>query len=146
MPLQLGLGQGMSIAAQEALLLRRLLRRGGDTLAGLAPGFFAEAGELMKRRGRRPRSRISPYRRPQGQRPPDLERRLKFGEEPPVRFRCAFLTERCLRFSGRMGAARTFTLNDVESHVATITALVRPMAQLPRILENEGTAAGTTSR
>jgi len=37
-------GQGMSVAAQEALLLRRLLgSRDGDPLGGLAPAFFAEA-------------------------------------------------------------------------------------------------------
>jgi len=38
-------GQGMSVAAQEALLLLRLLRsREGDPLAGLAPAFFLRRG------------------------------------------------------------------------------------------------------
>ena len=42
-------GQGMSVAAQEALLLRRLLGNGqGDPLAGLAPAFFAEVCRLLE--------------------------------------------------------------------------------------------------
>jgi hypothetical protein len=40
-------GQGTSVAAQEAVLLRRLLG-GGDPLACLAPRFFAEARELIE--------------------------------------------------------------------------------------------------
>jgi 2-polyprenyl-6-methoxyphenol hydroxylase-like FAD-dependent oxidoreductase len=40
-------GQGMSVAAQEAVLLRRLLGSEGDRLAGLAEAFFAGASELI---------------------------------------------------------------------------------------------------
>jgi 2-polyprenyl-6-methoxyphenol hydroxylase-like FAD-dependent oxidoreductase len=73
-------GQGMSVAAQEAVLLRRLLGRGGDPLAGLAPGFFAEAAELIETPWTQ--AAIPDFAMPQttGQRPPDLERRLKFGD------------------------------------------------------------------
>jgi 2-polyprenyl-6-methoxyphenol hydroxylase-like FAD-dependent oxidoreductase len=72
-------GQGMSVAAQEAVLLRRLLGRGGDPLAGLAPGFFAAAAELIETPWAQ--AAIPDFAMPQttGQRPPDLEQRLKFG-------------------------------------------------------------------
>jgi len=72
-------GQGMSVAAQEAVVLRRLLGRGGDPLARLAPEFFAEAGELIETPWAQ--AAIPDFALPQttGQRPPDLERRLKFG-------------------------------------------------------------------
>jgi 2-polyprenyl-6-methoxyphenol hydroxylase-like FAD-dependent oxidoreductase len=72
-------GQGMSVAAQEAVLLRRLLGRGGDPLAGLAPVFFAEAGELIETPWAQ--AAIPDFAMPQttGQRPPDLERRLQYG-------------------------------------------------------------------
>jgi hypothetical protein len=70
----------MSVAAQEALLLHRLLGRGGgDPLAGLAPVFFAEACELIQTPWSQ--AAIPDFALPQttGERPPDLERRLKFG-------------------------------------------------------------------
>jgi hypothetical protein len=72
-------GQGMSVAAEEAVVLRRLLGRGGDPLARLAPEFFAEAGELIETPWAQ--AAIPDFALPQttGQRPPDLERRLKFG-------------------------------------------------------------------
>src|SRR5262245_32541957 len=42
-------GQGMSVAAQKAVLLRRLLGgTEGDPLGGLAPAFFAEACGLIQ--------------------------------------------------------------------------------------------------
>jgi 2-polyprenyl-6-methoxyphenol hydroxylase-like FAD-dependent oxidoreductase len=74
-------GQGMSVAAQEACLLRRLLEtRAGDRdpIAALAPAFFAEVPALLET----PWSVanldfINPKTR--GQRPADFEATLKFG-------------------------------------------------------------------
>jgi 2-polyprenyl-6-methoxyphenol hydroxylase-like FAD-dependent oxidoreductase len=74
-------GQGMTVAAQEALLLRRLLGAddGGDPLAGLAPAFFAEAAKLIETPWSQ--AAIPDFALPQtsGDRPPDFERRVKFG-------------------------------------------------------------------
>jgi 2-polyprenyl-6-methoxyphenol hydroxylase-like FAD-dependent oxidoreductase len=74
-------GQGMSVAALEACLLQRLLARlGGDSnsIAGLAPTFFAEVQTLIET----PWSVavldfVFPDTR--GQRPADFETTLKFG-------------------------------------------------------------------
>jgi 2-polyprenyl-6-methoxyphenol hydroxylase-like FAD-dependent oxidoreductase len=74
-------GQGMSVAAQEACLLKRLLERlseKSDPITGLAPAFFAEVPTLLDT----PWSVatmdfIHPSTR--GQRPADFETRLKFG-------------------------------------------------------------------
>jgi 2-polyprenyl-6-methoxyphenol hydroxylase-like FAD-dependent oxidoreductase len=74
-------GQGMSVAALEACLLKRLLERPGedsDPLAGLAPTFFAEMQTLIET----PWSVamldfVFPETR--GRRPPDFETTLKFG-------------------------------------------------------------------
>jgi hypothetical protein len=74
-------GQGMSVAALEACLLRRLLERlGGDgsPIAGLAPVFFAEVQTLIET----PWSvAILDFAFPdtRGQRPVDFETTLKFG-------------------------------------------------------------------
>jgi 2-polyprenyl-6-methoxyphenol hydroxylase-like FAD-dependent oxidoreductase len=79
-------GQGMSVAALEACLLRRLLERlAGDRLAGdsnpiagLAPAFFAEIQTLIET----PWSvAILDFVFPdtRGQRPADFETTLKFG-------------------------------------------------------------------
>jgi len=74
-------GQGMSVAAQEACLLRRLLGRleeGGDPIAGLAPIFFAEMQALIET----PWSvAMLDFAFPdtRGQRPADFETVLKFG-------------------------------------------------------------------
>jgi hypothetical protein len=70
----------MSVAAQEACLLRRLLERlaeDSDPIAGLAPALFAEVPALLDT----PWSVatfdfINPNAR--GQRPADFETRLKF--------------------------------------------------------------------
>lgn len=75
-------GQGMSVAAQEACLLHRLLatRAGeGDPLAGLAPAFYAEAQTLIDGPWRM--AAIPDFVHPEtrGQRPPDFEITLKFG-------------------------------------------------------------------
>ncbi len=73
-------GQGMSVAALEACLLRRLLERPaekGDPIAGLAPAFFAEVPALIE----------SPWSvatfdfvhpETRGERPADFEMRLAF--------------------------------------------------------------------
>jgi 2-polyprenyl-6-methoxyphenol hydroxylase-like FAD-dependent oxidoreductase len=74
-------GQGMSVAAQEACLLRTVLERQAeesDPLAGLASAFFAEVPALLDT----PWSVatmdfINPNTR--GQRPADFEARLRFG-------------------------------------------------------------------
>jgi 2-polyprenyl-6-methoxyphenol hydroxylase-like FAD-dependent oxidoreductase len=74
-------GQGMSVAALEACLLRTLLERlGGDSnpIAGLAPAFFAEVQALIET----PWSvAIFDFAFPdtRGQRPVDFETTLKFG-------------------------------------------------------------------
>ena len=73
-------GQGMSVAALEACLLRGLLERlgDGDPIAGLAPAFFAEVQALIET----PWSvAILDFVFPdtRGQRPADFETTLKFG-------------------------------------------------------------------
>jgi 2-polyprenyl-6-methoxyphenol hydroxylase-like FAD-dependent oxidoreductase len=73
-------GQGMSVAALEACLLRRLLERpgDGDPIAGLAPAFFAEVQALIET----PWSvAILDFVFPdtRGQRPADFETTLRFG-------------------------------------------------------------------
>jgi 2-polyprenyl-6-methoxyphenol hydroxylase-like FAD-dependent oxidoreductase len=75
-------GQGMSVAAMEACLLRTLLERlgGGDSdpIAGLAPAFFAEVQTLIET----PWSvAIFDFAFPdtRGQRPADFETTLRFG-------------------------------------------------------------------
>jgi 2-polyprenyl-6-methoxyphenol hydroxylase-like FAD-dependent oxidoreductase len=73
-------GQGMSVAALEACLLRRLLERLGDDdpIAGLAAAFFAEVQALIET----PWSvAILDFVFPdtRGQRPADFETTLRFG-------------------------------------------------------------------
>jgi 2-polyprenyl-6-methoxyphenol hydroxylase-like FAD-dependent oxidoreductase len=74
-------GQGMSVAALEACLLRTLLARlGGDSdpIAGLAPTFFAEVQTLIET----PWSVATldfVFPDTRGQRPADFETTLKFG-------------------------------------------------------------------
>ena len=75
-------GQGMSVAAQEARELGRLLDRLGadpDRLAGLAPAFFQAAAALIQTpwAGAAVPDFIHPDTR--GERPADLEQTLKFG-------------------------------------------------------------------
>ncbi len=72
-------GQGMSVAAQEAVLLRRLLGgREGDPLGGLAPAFFAEACGLIETPWASAAVPDLAFPETKGQRPPDLDRMLKF--------------------------------------------------------------------
>jgi 2-polyprenyl-6-methoxyphenol hydroxylase-like FAD-dependent oxidoreductase len=74
-------GQGMSVAALEACLVQRLLERLRDDsnpVAALAPAFFAEVQTLIET----PWSvAMLDFAFPdtRGQRPADLEARLKFG-------------------------------------------------------------------
>jgi len=75
-------GQGMSVAAQEAVALRRLLSARAataDPLDGLAPPFFAEAATLIDNPwfGSVIPDFIHPETR--GERPADFEAMLKFG-------------------------------------------------------------------
>jgi 2-polyprenyl-6-methoxyphenol hydroxylase-like FAD-dependent oxidoreductase len=76
-------GQGMSVAAQEAVVLRNLLDRAshrgdGDPLARLAPAFFAEVAELIETPWSSAAIPDFAYPKTIGERPPDLESRLEF--------------------------------------------------------------------
>jgi 2-polyprenyl-6-methoxyphenol hydroxylase-like FAD-dependent oxidoreductase len=74
-------GQGMSVAAQEACLLQRLLERLGaesNPIAGLAPTFFTEVQPLIET----PWSVATldfVFPDTRGQRPADFETTLRFG-------------------------------------------------------------------
>jgi 2-polyprenyl-6-methoxyphenol hydroxylase-like FAD-dependent oxidoreductase len=75
-------GQGMSVAAQEALALGRLLAsraRERDPLAELAPPYFAEAVRLIDTPWAA--AAVPDFVHPdtRGERPADLEQTLKFG-------------------------------------------------------------------
>lgn len=75
-------GQGMSVAAQEGLLLRRLLAQGGaesSALATLAPAFFTGLQPLLETPWAM--AAIPDFIFPQttGRRPPDLARTLEMG-------------------------------------------------------------------
>jgi 2-polyprenyl-6-methoxyphenol hydroxylase-like FAD-dependent oxidoreductase len=76
-------GQGMSVAAQEAYLLRDLLRRQAeetDPLAELASAFFAEAATIIETPWAQAAVPDLAHPKAQGERPEDLEQRLQFGE------------------------------------------------------------------
>jgi 2-polyprenyl-6-methoxyphenol hydroxylase-like FAD-dependent oxidoreductase len=74
-------GQGMSVAALEASLLKRLLEKPGqasDPIAGLAPTFFSEMQALLETPWSVAMLDFAfPHTR--GQRPVDFETTLKFG-------------------------------------------------------------------
>ena len=75
-------GQGMSVAAQEACAVSRLLAsRAGDRdpLDGLASAFFSEAADLIETPWAQ--AAIPDFIHPQtrGERPADFEQRLRFG-------------------------------------------------------------------
>jgi len=75
-------GQGMSVAAQEAVLLHQLLRRQveePDPLAGLASTFFAGASALIETPWVVAAVPDFSYPQTKGHRPPDFERTLEFG-------------------------------------------------------------------
>jgi 2-polyprenyl-6-methoxyphenol hydroxylase-like FAD-dependent oxidoreductase len=74
-------GQGMSVAVQEACVLRRLIETHAaarDPLAGLAPAFFAEARALIEAPWAAANLDFM-YPETRGQRPPDFESTLQFG-------------------------------------------------------------------
>jgi 2-polyprenyl-6-methoxyphenol hydroxylase-like FAD-dependent oxidoreductase len=73
-------GQGMSVAALEGLLLRRILgSRGDDPLDGLALAFFGGACGVIETPWMQ--AAIPDFALPEteGERPPELDRVLKFG-------------------------------------------------------------------
>ena len=75
-------GQGMTVAAQEAVLLKRLLgASGGDAraLADLASAFFTEASSVIESPWGQ--AAVPDFVMPEteGERPPDLENQLRFG-------------------------------------------------------------------
>lgn len=76
-------GQGMSVAAQEALALRHLLAtrtRASDPLGGLAPAFFAAASALVESPWEMAVIPDLAHPATRGERPADLEQRLKVGQ------------------------------------------------------------------
>lgn len=76
-------GQGMSIAAQEACLLHRLLRgraNESNTLSGLASAFFSEAATLIETPWALAAVPDLAHPKAEGKRPEDLEQRLAFSE------------------------------------------------------------------
>src|SRR5262249_34881747 len=72
--------QGMSVAAQEACLLRELLRKRAKETDPLASAFFVEAEALIETPWAS--AAIPDYAVPEteGQRPDDLAQTLEFGE------------------------------------------------------------------
>ena len=73
-------GQGMSVAAQEAVLLRQVLGSGdGNPLTTLARSFFAEASELIETPWVSAAIPDFAFPQTEGERPADLDRMLKFG-------------------------------------------------------------------
>jgi 2-polyprenyl-6-methoxyphenol hydroxylase-like FAD-dependent oxidoreductase len=75
-------GQGMSVAAQEAVLLHQLLRKKAeeaDPLAGLAPAFFAGASAVIETPWAVAAIPDFSFPETKGQRPPDVERTREFG-------------------------------------------------------------------
>jgi 2-polyprenyl-6-methoxyphenol hydroxylase-like FAD-dependent oxidoreductase len=76
-------GQGMSVAAQEACVLRRLLQRRAnesDTLAGLASVFFSEVAALVDTPWELAAVPDLAHPTTEGERPEDLGQRLAFSE------------------------------------------------------------------
>jgi 2-polyprenyl-6-methoxyphenol hydroxylase-like FAD-dependent oxidoreductase len=74
-------GQGMSVAAQQALLLREIFGRQvrePDPLANLAPAFFAGAHTLIETPWAQAAVADFAFPQTKGQRPPDLERSVAF--------------------------------------------------------------------
>jgi len=75
-------GQGMSVAAQEAVLLHQLLRKKAeeaDPLAGLAPAFFAGASAVIETPWAVAAVPDFAFPETKGERPPDFERTREFG-------------------------------------------------------------------
>ena len=73
-------GQGMTVAAQEAVVLDRLLSqrsRSGDPLDGLAPEYFASLQAILAAPWATAESDFV-YPKTRGRRPPEFERRMQF--------------------------------------------------------------------
>jgi 2-polyprenyl-6-methoxyphenol hydroxylase-like FAD-dependent oxidoreductase len=105
-------GQGMTVAAQEAVLLRRLLGKiDGDNrlLTDLAPAFFAEVCGLIEAPWSQ--AAVPDFVMPEteGERPPDFENQLRFG-----------------------GALARLAAEDADVHklVAEVRHLIRPSSDL----------------
>jgi 2-polyprenyl-6-methoxyphenol hydroxylase-like FAD-dependent oxidoreductase len=76
-------GQGMTVAAKEACVLRDLLAArvsASDPLDGLAPAFFAEIQEVLDTPWATAAVADFVYPETRGDRPPDLETTLSFGQ------------------------------------------------------------------
>jgi 2-polyprenyl-6-methoxyphenol hydroxylase-like FAD-dependent oxidoreductase len=104
-------GQGITVAAQEAIMLRRLLGSRSelaDPLDGLAPAFLAEVPQLLESPWATAESDFA-YSKTRGHRPSDLDERFRFG---------AALT----RLAAEDPAVHTL--------VAEVTALVKPQSAL----------------
>ena len=74
-------GQGMSVAAQEACLLGRLLGSRAelpDTLDGLGPAFFADVQALLEAPWSTAVTDFA-YPKTRGEHPTDLQKRLQYG-------------------------------------------------------------------
>jgi 2-polyprenyl-6-methoxyphenol hydroxylase-like FAD-dependent oxidoreductase len=74
-------GQGMSVAAQQAFLLQKLLRtqvQEPEPLAALAPAFFAGAYRLIETPWAQAAVADFSFPETKGQRPPDLARSFEF--------------------------------------------------------------------
>jgi 2-polyprenyl-6-methoxyphenol hydroxylase-like FAD-dependent oxidoreductase len=71
-------GQGMSVAAQEAVLLRRLLAGAEGDLTDLADAYFSELPKMLDAPWATAALDLA-YPQTQGERPPDFERQMKFG-------------------------------------------------------------------
>jgi pimeloyl-ACP methyl ester carboxylesterase len=120
-------GQGMSVAAQEALLLHQLLRRQAeeaDPLAGLAPAFFGGACALIETPWAQAAVADFSFPKTKGQRPPDFARTLEFR---------AALTRLAARDP------------NVHKLMAEVQLLVKPPSVLrdPDLVERVWAAAGT---
>ena len=105
-------GQGMTVAAQEAVLLRRLLGAssgGARGLADLAPAFFTQACSVIESPWGQ--AAVPDFVMPEteGERPPDFENQLRFG-----------------------GALARLAAEDAEVHklVAEVRHLIRPSSDL----------------
>ena len=74
-------GQGMSVAAQEARLMKQILKNQAakpDPLDGLAMAFFSESVLLIEGPWNMSTTPDFVYPETQGKRPPDFERRLQY--------------------------------------------------------------------
>ena len=76
-------GQGMSVAAQEACILRDMLKAraaAADSIDGLAPAFFAKIQEVIDTPWATAAIADFVYPETRGERPPDIGNILKFGQ------------------------------------------------------------------